>query len=68
MVRAVGVNQVDEARNERIIIGGVVQGVGLRPFVCQQAAALGLAGEVRNTGAGLEIRVRGAAAEVAGPQ
>ncbi len=42
-----------------IQISGIVQGVGFRPFVYGLAARLGLAGWVRNTSAGVEIRVDG---------
>ncbi len=45
-----------------IQISGIVQGVGFRPFVYGLAARLGLAGWVRNTSAGVEIRVDGAPA------
>ncbi len=44
---------------------GVVQGVGFRPFVYRQAVALGLAGEVRNTAAGVVIDVEGRAGDLA---
>ena len=43
-----------------IQISGIVQGVGFRPFVYGLAARLRLAGWVRNTSAGVEIRVDGA--------
>ena len=40
-------------------IGGIVQGVGFRPFVYGLARELGLAGFVRNGPAGVEIEVEG---------
>jgi hydrogenase maturation protein HypF len=40
---------------------GVVQGVGLRPWVARRARAFGLAGTVRNTAGGLEIALEGTA-------
>ncbi|GBC64163.1 carbamoyltransferase HypF [Desulfonema ishimotonii] len=43
----------------RIKINGVVQGVGFRPFLYGLAKAYGLAGEVSNTGAGVETLVEG---------
>lgn len=43
----------------RIHITGVVQGVGFRPFVYGLAQRLGLAGQVRNTSAGVDIEVDG---------
>lgn len=47
-------------RSVRIIVVGVVQGVGFRPFVAVLASRWGLAGYVRNTGGGeVEIRVEG---------
>jgi hydrogenase maturation protein HypF len=48
-----------EAR--RILVTGVVQGVGFRPFVYGLAARLGLRGWVCNTSAGVEILVDGPA-------
>jgi len=40
-------------------VTGIVQGVGFRPFVGALAGRLGLAGHVRNTGAGVELEVEG---------
>lgn len=42
-----------------ITIGGVVQGVGFRPFVFSLARKYGLNGWVRNTSAGVEIHAEG---------
>jgi hydrogenase maturation protein HypF len=43
----------------RIVVEGVVQGVGFRPFVHALATRRGLAGWVRNTASGVEIEVEG---------
>ncbi|TFH37944.1 MAG: carbamoyltransferase HypF [Anaerolineales bacterium] len=48
----------------RIHIGGVVQGVGFRPFIYSQAVEAGLKGWVRNTSAGVDIQVEGAPEKV----
>ncbi len=40
-------------------IDGVVQGVGFRPFVYNLAGRLGLAGDVRNTAAGVTVCLEG---------
>ena len=39
----------------RILIRGIVQGVGFRPFVFARAGELGIRGTVRNTGSQVEI-------------
>ncbi|HZA10460.1 carbamoyltransferase HypF [Mycobacterium sp.] len=46
-------------RRLRVRVHGVVQGVGFRPFVYTTAAALGLAGSVRNDSCGAVIEVEG---------
>ena len=43
----------------RIDVGGMVQGVGFRPFVYTAAAAAGLSGCVRNDSSGAIIEVEG---------
>ncbi|HSW43782.1 MAG TPA: carbamoyltransferase HypF, partial [Patescibacteria group bacterium] len=43
----------------RIVVEGVVQGVGFRPFVWRLATELGLAGRVRNAAGRVEIEVAG---------
>jgi hydrogenase maturation protein HypF len=47
-----------------IEIGGIVQGVGFRPFVYRLALRLGLSGWVRNTGQGVQIEVEGEAPQL----
>ncbi|GIV98150.1 MAG: hypothetical protein KatS3mg057_2807 [Herpetosiphonaceae bacterium] len=43
----------------RLRIRGIVQGVGFRPFVYEQALRCGLAGYVRNDSAGVTIEIEG---------
>jgi len=43
----------------RIVVEGVVQGVGFRPFVWRLATELGLAGRVRNVAGRVEIEATG---------
>jgi hydrogenase maturation protein HypF len=47
-----------------IKIGGVVQGVGFRPFVYRLAHRYGISGWVRNTSSGVEIEVEGGKASL----
>ena len=55
---------VDES--VRMVIRGVVQGVGFRHFIFRRATELGLSGDVRNLPDGaVEVRARGDAASVA---
>lgn len=49
----------------RLVVTGLVQGVGFRPWVAREAARLGLSGQVKNTGDGVEIEIHGAADDVA---
>lgn len=44
----------------RLDIGGVVQGVGFRPFIYRTARDLGLVGWVRNAASGVTVEVQGA--------
>lgn len=48
----------------RILVTGIVQGVGFRPFVHRLAREYGLTGFVRNTGDGVAIEVEGATADI----
>ncbi|HNT54414.1 MAG TPA: carbamoyltransferase HypF [Anaerolineaceae bacterium] len=43
----------------RIYVGGIVQGVGFRPFVYSLAGRYNLTGWVRNTSRGVEIEING---------
>lgn len=50
----------DEARQRwRILVQGIVQGVGFRPFVYTQASGLGLSGFVLNDSRGVTIEIEG---------
>lgn len=49
----------------RLTVGGIVQGVGFRPFVYALAQRFGLAGSVRNVAGGVTIEIEGPAESVA---
>ncbi|MBN1265440.1 MAG: carbamoyltransferase HypF [Anaerolineales bacterium] len=53
-----------ENRFARVHIGGIVQGVGFRPFVYQLAVQHALKGWVRNTSSGVDIEIEGPAARL----
>ena len=53
-----------ERVRSRVLVTGVVQGVGFRPFVYALARELGLAGQVANTADGVVVEVEGPAAAV----
>ena len=46
-------------QRQRVLVQGIVQGVGFRPFIYTQAARLGLAGFVCNDSQGVTIEVEG---------
>lgn len=49
----------------RVMISGVVQGVGFRPYIWRRAARLGLAGWVENDAGGVVLEAQGPATAVA---
>ena len=50
------------AKYYRIVVRGIVQGVGFRPFVCREAAKYGIRGVVRNVAGEVEIMAAGSRA------
>ncbi|HPH34788.1 MAG TPA: acylphosphatase, partial [Methanoregulaceae archaeon] len=46
-------------RSGRILVRGVVQGVGFRPFVFARALEYGIFGHVKNLGSEVEIYAKG---------
>ncbi|HXU30847.1 MAG TPA: carbamoyltransferase HypF [Thermoanaerobaculia bacterium] len=55
----------DAPIRHRLTLGGIVQGVGFRPFVYSLAKRYGLAGTVRNVAGGVAIEIEGPPEEVA---
>ncbi|MET9887973.1 carbamoyltransferase HypF [Streptomyces sp. NPDC006430] len=55
---------MEAVQRRRIVVRGVVQGVGFRPYVYTRATGLGLAGHVTNTPEGVVAEVEGAPAVV----
>ncbi|MEV0061972.1 carbamoyltransferase HypF [Nocardia sp. NPDC050718] len=53
-----------DRQRRRLVVRGVVQGVGFRPFVYTTAAELSLAGSVSNDSAGVIIEIEGAPADL----
>ncbi|WP_159919596.1 MULTISPECIES: carbamoyltransferase HypF [Nocardia] len=53
-----------ERLRRRLLVRGVVQGVGFRPFVYTTAAELALSGSVSNDSSGVVIEVEGAQADL----
>lgn len=61
-----GNGSLNELTRVEVVITGVVQGVGFRPFVYREAVARNLRGSVKNTSAGVSIDVEGPAAAIDG--
>ncbi|MFG2872694.1 carbamoyltransferase HypF [Streptomyces sp. NPDC048338] len=55
---------MEAVQRRRVVVRGVVQGVGFRPYVYTRATGLGLAGHVTNTPDGVVAEVEGSAAAV----
>jgi hydrogenase maturation protein HypF len=60
-------DDLDElVRRKHILVRGVVQGVGFRPFVYKVATSLGLVGYVFNSSSGVTIEIEGRGASLDG--
>ncbi|MFF8913171.1 carbamoyltransferase HypF [Streptomyces sp. NPDC015032] len=55
----------EPTQRRRVVVRGVVQGVGFRPYLYTRAVAMGLAGHVTNTPEGVVAEVEGPPAAVA---
>ena len=51
-------NREEMQNNYKLIIEGIVQGVGFRPFIYNLAKKMGLTGQVKNSSKGVEIIVK----------
>ena len=51
--------RIDSARRLRLVVTGLVQGIGFRPFIYRLARDLHLPGFIRNSNSGVEIEVEG---------
>ena len=56
---------VDDRVRCRLVVSGVVQGVGFRPFVYALASKFGLSGSVGNDSSGVTVEIEGSAVAVA---
>ena len=50
---------MQKSERNRLLVSGIVQGVGFRPFVYKLSCELGLSGSVCNTAAGVMIEIEG---------
>ena len=55
---------VDDRVRHRLVVSGIVQGVGFRPFAYALASKFGLSGSVGNDSIGVTIEIEGSAAAV----
>ncbi len=58
-VRIIETKKPGSIERRRILVNGIVQGVGFRPFVYNLARRYGLTGTVLNTSSGVEIEIEG---------
>jgi len=56
---------VEQVKTEKVLVEGIVQGVGFRPFVYRIATELELSGYVRNLGNVVEIIIQGSDDKIA---
>ena len=61
-IASIGIRNANQL--QKIHFGGIVQGVGFRPFVYKLAQELGLRGYVFNSSAGVTVDVEGADPEL----